>query len=169
MNLEKLINPKKLGIIAIICFIIYYLYLISHMIYYTFYLILNPITYLIGYLIVVLFIKNKNMKLINSVLMIVLILFTIISSLQPFMMISSIILNKSDLCIIGVYLLLAITTFGIIRKKKWPYHIFMYIELTLIAIEILGSFTSILNLFFLSYNIGYIAFILFMYLYGKSI
>lgn len=175
--LKKLQNPKILGQITIICFsimlILYIKAIDRNFIYILISLILTPLSYIIIYLLLIIFKKKKNIRTLNIFLAIVLTILIILSltilrhfNIIWFMHNQSLI---SIICFLILYSLLITTIFGIIYKKKWPYNIFMYVQLTLITINVLGSFNYIFNLPFLLYHIGIISFIVFLYMYGKSI
>ena len=205
--MKKLLNPKILAITTIVTAILNLILSITLRTtnipsYFHFNQIINIIIsfvlsgnlYITIYLFIILLKKQKNMKLLNIILFINLIVatvFYVISEIIRVKNISSIItISSESIFIFKIFLnslsniiflvLETIMAYGIFAKKNLPYKVFTIILLSLNAIWFLLSVISIVSSGMLLLNLVYLlssiiviiqscSFVLFVYLYGKSI
>ena len=205
--MKKLLNPKILAITTIVTAILNLILSITLRTtnipsYFHFNQIISIIIsfvlsgnlYITIYLFIILLKKQKNMKLLNIILFINLIVatvFYVISEIIRVKNISSIITISSESIFIFkiffnllfniIFLVLeTIMVYGIFAKKNLPYKVFTIILLSLNAIWFLLSVISIVSSGMLLLNLVYLlssiiviiqscSFVLFVYLYGKSI
>ena len=200
MRFENLFKPRKTAIIFIIFWCLAFVCgtiinyfnnikfngnLIS-----TIFYILNQLifsSYTIIYLLIILYAKKKNMKLLNIILIINFVIHGIINLIQILNKIS--ILNNINLfnfipniCSIIQSIIGAIIVLGIVLKKKLPYKILTTISIGLIFITLIISLFNLIKLnypilfinsiYFLQIiftNIGTFLFVIFIYKYAISI
>ena len=205
--MKKLLNPKILAITTIVTAILNLILSITLRTtnipsYFHFNQIISIIIsfvlsgnlYITIYLFIILLKKQKNMKLLNIILFINLIVatvFYVISEIIRVKNISSIItISSESIFIFKIFLnslsniiflvLETIMVYGIFAKKNLPYKVFTIILLSLNAIWFLLSVISIVSSGMLLLNLVYLlssiiviiqscSFVLFVYLYGKSI
>lgn len=216
--LKKIIQPKVLSIITIISTIIgFVLSIISNIIFQNglsgldiigiivsslFDLLIYGGLYTIIYLLIILKKKEKNMKILNIILFVNLVIATIIYIVRQINYINdiySISLSITSGAKFQIWyglisnvlfrILEIIIIYGILKKKKMPYKIFMIILIVLSFANIKPFITSVYSYLKYSTYITYspillilfnllamiigiinsISFILFIYLYGKSI
>lgn len=200
--MKNILNPKILAITTIITTIIgFILSIILSVLNIPLYLHISQIIRVIGdfvlygnlyiiiYLLIILSKKQKNIKLLNTILFINLIIaiikqilyttntYSIVTSIEnipKFQMLFNSISN------IIFFILETIIVYGILRKKKMPYKVFMIILVSLTFVGLINTIISIFSysdmlissLSLLSTIMGVIkscSFVLFIYLYGKSI
>lgn len=206
--MKKSFNPKILAITTIISTVIgVTLSIILSVINMPLYLRVSQIIGVIGnfilggglYIIIYLFIilrkKQKNIKLLNTILFINFIIATLfylirqilyiknIYNIATIIDIDSIVIFRMffDLISNTIFLILeTLIVYGILTKKKLPYKVFTIILVTLIFAGFIPTVISIflynslvLNLFnllsFIVATIKSCSFVIFIYLYGKSI
>lgn len=207
--MKKILNPKILAITTIITTIIgFILSIISSAITNPLFsyvsLILGDIgsfvfggsLYIIIYLLIILRKKQKNIKLLNTILFINFIIATLFYLARQILYIKDIysvattITNFDNMFIFKMFFSLISNTlflvletlmvYGILRKKNLPYKVFTIVLVALTFIGLMPTIISIFsngNLLLSSFNllsniIGIIkscSFVLFIYLYGKSI
>lgn len=203
--MKKILEPKVLAITTIITTIISFILSIissatTNPLYSYISLILGDIgsfvlggsLYIIIYLLIILSKKPKNIKLLNTILFINLIIATIfylirqilnitdIYRVATIMNIDNIFIFKKFFSLISNILFLVLETlmvYGILRKKILPYKVFTIILVALTFISLIPTIISNGNTLLSSFNLLYIiigiikscSFVLFIYLYGKSI
>ena len=186
--LKKVIQPKILAMITIISFVIGSIFscwgvniftTISRGIFLGYF-------YIMIYLLIILFVKNKNIRKLNLVMIIQLIIALIFGLF---------VIGKSPILNAILYAILLIMIIGIYLHKKLPYKILMIISLCVLCIEIItigrlfivGSFGTLgiqkiiyikgSNIVYsvgiliekIICSIGLCSLTVFMYQYGKSI
>lgn len=201
--MKKILNPKALAITTIITSIIgivlsiilsvqntpLYLHL-SQVVAVIVNFVLYGNLYITIYLFIILTKKQKNVRLLNTILFVSLVIATILYIIRQLFYIKDIYtiantLNNTALLInifntissILFFVLETIMVFGILKKKKMSYKIFMLVlvgiiltDLIFTTISIFAYNNSLLNVF--ANIVGIVkssSFVLFIYLYGKSV
>lgn len=182
MNIKNIFKPKVLATITIVSIIMYLgisIYL-QHILFPIIQGILYGYVYIIVYLSVILFAKKKNIKVLNIILLI-----NLIMALFMYFFTDTIV--KINIFLL-YYLLIAIIALGILLKKKIPYKPIMISSIGILITCFLLTIYELsfgkwfytgndtLNVYLIIYylaeifkSVGLCSFTIFMYQYGKSI